>query len=145
MKRPAVIFFALSFCALCFALPGPVSAKDNWLSVRSKNFFLVGNGSEKEIRKVAVRLEEFREASSRLFTSMNFNSPVPTTVVVFKSDSSYRPFKPNAGTVGYFQAGPDVNYITLTTEDHGQQDPVSLIFHEYTHLLVNNTAINMPT
>src|SRR6185295_5243573 len=113
MKR-SVCFLALVFCLLT-VLPAnnPVSAKDNWLSVRSKNFFLLGNASEKEIRQVAVQLEQFREVFSRLFSRANFNSPVPTTVIVFKSDSSYRPFKPGPNTPGYFQAGQDVNYITL--------------------------------
>jgi len=68
---------------------------------------------------------------------------VPTTVVVFKSDSSYAPFKPHANTAGYFQPGDDVNYITLTTELQ-EMDPFNVIFHEYTHLLVNNTFKNAP-
>jgi tetratricopeptide (TPR) repeat protein len=145
MKRLTLVL-VVTLCFLLFA-PAlhPVAAKDSWTSVHSKNFFLIGNASEKEIKQVAVRLEQFREVFSRLFTKMNFNSPVPTTVVVFKSDSSYRPFKPNATTVGYFQSGPDVNYITLTTELHGDQDPFNVIFHEYTHLLVNNTVGNMPS
>ena len=63
---------------------------------------------------------------------------------MFKSDSSYAPFKPRANTAGYFQAGPDVNYITLTTELRGEQDPFSVIFHEYTHLLVENTFDTIP-
>ena len=145
MKRSAP-FLAIIFCLLT-VLPAshPVFAKDNWVSVRSKNFFLVGNASEKEIRQVGIRLEQFREVFSRLFTRANFNSPVPTTVIVFKSDSSYRPFKPNPNTAGYFQPGPDVNYITLSTELRGEQDAFTVIFHEYTHLLVNNTSGNVPT
>lgn len=144
MKRLAV-FFATLLCFLTF-LPAHsnVSAKDNWVSVRSKNFFLIGNASDKEIRKVASRLEQFREVFSRLFTRVSFDSPVPTTVVVFKSDDSYYPFKPSVNTAGYFQAGPDINYITLTTEVRGEQDPFNVIFHEYTHLLVNNTSGNVP-
>jgi tetratricopeptide (TPR) repeat protein len=39
---------------------------------------------------------------------------------------------------GYFQSGRDVNYITLTTETMAE-DPYRTIFHEYVHLLVNNT------
>ncbi|MBC8030647.1 MAG: tetratricopeptide repeat protein [Pyrinomonadaceae bacterium] len=121
----------------------PVSAKDTWTSVRSKNFFLVGNANEKEIRQVAVKLEQFRDVFSRLFPGMAFTSPVPTTVIVFKSDSSYKPFKPVAdgktvAVAGYFQPGRDVNYITLTTENRGE-DSFTTIFHEYVHLLVNNT------
>src|SRR5690348_16304824 len=84
-----------------------VNAKDNWTSVQSKNFFLVGNGSEKDIRQVAVRLEQFREVFTHLFPKMKFTTPVPTTVVVFKSDSSFKPFKPWANVAGYFQAGED--------------------------------------
>jgi FimV-like protein len=144
MKRLAV-FFATLLCFLSF-LPAQTSvlAKDNWVSVRSKNFFLIGNASEKEIRQVGTRLEQFREVFSRLFTRTKFTSPVPTTVIVFKSDKSYAPFKPNPNISGYFQPGPDTNYITLTTEVRGEQNPFSVIFHEYTHLLVNNNAGNVP-
>src|SRR5882672_5188801 len=144
MKRLVLALAVLLVTTLLTPLSHPASAKDTWTSVRSKNFLLVGNASEKEIRQVGVRLEQFREVFSRLFTKVNFSSPVPTTVIVFKSDSSYKPFKPNANTAGYFQAGYDVNYITLTTETRGEQNPFSVIFHEYTHLLVNNTIGNVP-
>lgn len=145
MKRSAV-FFATVLCFLTLLPTQPsVWAKDNWVSVRSKNFFLVGNASEKEIRQVGTRLEQFREVFSRLFTRTKFASPVPTTVIVFKSDKSYAPFKPNPNVAGYFQPGPDVNYITLSTEPRGAgQNPFSIIFHEYTHLLVNNNTGNVP-
>jgi hypothetical protein len=146
MKMKRFIFpFAVTLCLLLVvSQPTTVSAKDNWVTVRTKNFFMIGNAGEKEIRQVGLRLEQFREVFTRLFPHMRFNTPVPTTVVVFKSHSSYGPFKPHANTAGYFQAGPDVNYITLTTELNGDQDPFSVIFHEYTHLLVNNTFENAP-
>jgi tetratricopeptide (TPR) repeat protein len=104
---------------------------------------MIGNENEKEIRKVALKLEQFREVFTHLFPNIQFNTPVPTTVIVFKSDSSYAPFKPSANTAGYFQSGEDVNYITLTTELQ-TMDPFNVIFHEYTHLLVNNTFKNAP-
>ena len=137
--------FATLLCLLLWNLAGQATAKDTWTSVRSRNFFLIGNASEKEIKQVGTRLEQFREVFTLLFKGMNFSATVPTTVVVFKSDSSYRPFKPNANTAGYFQPGPDVNYITLTTEVKGEQNRYNVIFHEYTHLLVNNTMGNAPT
>jgi len=120
-----------------------VAAKDTWISIRTKNFFLVGNANEKEVKRVGLKLEQFREVFIHLFPNMKFNTPVPTTVVVFKSRSSYAPFSPRPNSAGYFQAGPDVNYIALTTEA-GTDDPFALIFHEYTHLLVNNTLSNAP-
>jgi len=144
MKR---IVFPLAVCLCLLAVVSqhtPVAAKDTWVSLRTKNFLMLGNASEKDIKRVGIKLEQFREVFTELFPRARFNAPVPTTVVVFKSDSSYGPFKPKPDVAGYFQPGPDVNYITLTTEVRGEQDPFSVIFHEYIHLLVNNTFPNVP-
>lgn len=148
MPKRLVLIIAIAFCFLAIVSANtPVFAKDKWTSVRSKNFLLIGNANEKDIRQVAVRLEQFREVFSHLFTNMKISSPVPTTVIVFKNDESYRPFKPNANTAGYFQPGPDVNYITLeiSSDVNSEQNPFTIIFHEYTHLLVRNTSGNVPT
>jgi tetratricopeptide (TPR) repeat protein len=132
-------------CTLVIVLlaPTPTFAKDNWTVVRSKNFTLVGNASEKEIKQVATRMEQFRDVFARLFPNLPLASPVPTTVVVFKSDGSFKPYKPvedgkTASVAGYFQSGRDANYIALSTESRAES-PYRTIFHEYVHLLVNNT------
>src|SRR5882762_7642776 len=135
--RAAVVAGAL--CAFALAGQATVQAKDNWTSVRSQNFQLVGNASEKDIRLVANRLEQFRAVFALLFPALKLNSPVPTTVIVFKSDSSYKPFKVNPNITGYFQPGEDMNYITLTSEKSSTDQPFRTIFHEYIHLLVENT------
>ncbi|HEY0377925.1 MAG TPA: tetratricopeptide repeat protein [Pyrinomonadaceae bacterium] len=133
----------ISAAALALALTAQAaSAKDTWTSVRSQHFFLIGNAGEKDIRRVATRLEQFRDVFTRLLKGVNFGSPVPTTVVVFKSDGSYKPYKPVVDgkvspVAGYFQSGEDVNYITLTTEPNGE-NPFSTIYHEFVHLLVND-------
>lgn len=144
MKRSSFLLTILFLLITFLVAPGSVQAKDNWISVRTKNFFLIGNNSEKEVKQVGVRLEQFRDVFTRLFPNMQFNSPVPTTVVVFKSESSFRPFKPGPNLAGYFQPGPDINYIALTTELQSGNDPFTVIFHEYVHLLVNNTLHNVP-
>jgi tetratricopeptide (TPR) repeat protein len=123
-------------------------AKDNWIRVRTNNFLLVGNASEKEIREVAVRLEQFRDGFTRLLTGFRFNSAASTTVLVFKSNDTFDPYKPvyqgkKNNVAGYFQSGEDVNYITLTTEQLSE-DPYQTIFHEYVHLLLHNTVRNVP-
>jgi hypothetical protein len=102
---------------------------------------LIGNAGEKEMRQVATRLEQFRDVFTRLFSGAKFDTPVPTTVIVFKSMGAYKPFNPG-NNAGYFQPGEDVNYITLTTD--ATQNPFSVIYHEYVHLLVENTTGNMP-
>lgn len=132
------------FALICLLAAAPVAhAKDTWTSVRSKNFYLVGNASEKDIRQVATRLEQFRDVFTRLFTRARFNSPIPTTVIVFKNDDSYKPFKPVVDgkvskVAGYFLPGEDVNYITLTPASSAAENPYQVIYHEYVHQLVDN-------
>jgi hypothetical protein len=90
-----------------------VEGKDIWTKVRSNNFLLVGNASEKQINEVAVRLEQFREGFG-LLTGFRSNPAVATRVIVFKSNDSFDPFKPiyqgrPSNVAGYFQSGEDVN------------------------------------
>jgi len=139
------IFSHAFFCVLILFLfsASQSFAKDTWINVRSKNFFLIGNASEKEIRQVATKLEQFRETFRLIFARAKFNTNIQTNVVVFKSGSSYKPFKPkradgkaDVGIAGYFQPGEDVNYITLSTEGE-KEDTYGTIFHEYIHYLIN--------
>ena len=123
----------LLLCAASSAL-----AADAWLRVETRNFEVVGNATEAEIKGVADRLERLREAMSKVI-AVRPNS-VKTRVVVFKDDASFRPFKPKKadGTpddlvAGLFQAGEDVNYIAVPA---GGAD-LSTIYHEYTHDVMN--------
>ncbi|MEP6788993.1 MAG: hypothetical protein ABJB40_11220, partial [Acidobacteriota bacterium] len=132
--RITLVLLTFSFI---FAANREVAAKDEWVQVKSKNFFLIGNAPEKDIRKVATRLEQFRETFRLLFTHTNLTSPIATNVVVFKSDSYYKNFKPKRSdgkidtfVAGYFQPGEDVNYITLSIEGE-DAETYSTIFHEY--------------
>ncbi len=143
MKRFYLALLAV-LCLLAVAPQSETFAKDTWTSVRSKNFFLVGNASEKEIKRVATRLEQFRDVLSRLLNKANLTSSTPTTVVVFKSRGAYEPFAP-PNTAGYFQPGPDMNYIALSAERNPYDlHPFSTIFHEYVHFLIKNTLQEVP-
>src|SRR5258708_3408795 len=117
-------FWSRCLCLVFIALLSgtrPSYAADKWLSIRSKNFFLAGNASESAIRRVGRELEEFRTALGNIFPGVNSQSSIGTTVIVFKDDVSFRPYKPlyegKAGNVaGYFQAGEDVNFIALAAD-----------------------------
>jgi tetratricopeptide (TPR) repeat protein len=127
---------------LFLVFPAGSFAKDEWINVRSKNFFLIGNAGEKEMRQVATKLEQFRETFRLIFARTKFNSSIQTNVVVFKDDSSYNPFrpkrdgKPDEEIAGYFQPGEDLNYITISI-DGKRGDAYSTIFHEYVHFLLD--------
>ncbi|MGB7209782.1 MAG: tetratricopeptide repeat protein [Pyrinomonadaceae bacterium] len=118
------------------------NAAENWTEVRSRNFFLIGDAGEKDLRQAAGRLEEFREAFRMLFPQIKLDGGTRTNVVVFKNAASYAPFKLkrpdgsiDSAISGYFQRGEDVNYITLSAGE--KPGAYGTIFHEYVHFLLD--------
>jgi len=153
--RRHIVRFAFAFALFVAvwppfaARPGSAAAREVWLKAQSTHFALIGDADEKEIRSVGMRLEQFREAfsqiSSQIFSPSAIDSSVPITVVVFKNDSAYRPFKPlhqgnPADVAGHFQSSGDVAYIALAT-GRGGRDPYAVIFHEYVHALTSVGAL----
>ena len=125
----------------------PANADAKWTQVRSANFLFVGDAPESAIRRIAQRLEQFREVMLRALPGATAASPVPTVVMVFANQRAVQPvaplFRGNAIEVGgYFQAGEDLNYIAIDAE---YVDLALLtIFHEYAHFLVSNSMGPLP-
>jgi hypothetical protein len=126
-------------------------AKDAWLKAQSKHFTLIGDAREKDIRNAGIRLEQFHEAFSQIVSQILppsfINYSVPVTVIVFKNDSAYRPFKPlhqgrPADVSGHFQSSGDTAYIALAA-GRSDERPYAVIFHEYVHALTSG-AIHAP-
>src|SRR6185503_13128102 len=107
----------LAAFALALLVASSAAAKDKWINLRTKNFNVISNASEDDTRKVALKMEQFCAITSKLF-NIKSTSPVPLTVVVFKNDSSFKPFKPlyngkPANVSGYFQRNEDENMMAL--------------------------------
>ena len=144
-----IFSLAMALCLLPCMQASAREREEEWTSVQSKNFLLVGNAKESDIRKVALRLEQFREAYLRTLPVEHIDSSVPLTVLVFKDDVAYRPFEPlysgqSTGVVGFFQSNPDVDYITLSVDRRHVRSADALAFHEYVHLLVRNSFGHAP-
>jgi len=143
------------FVILCWALAAPVIAgpvervqpQKNWLRLRSPNFTVLGDAGAGDIRRVAERLERFRDALGSLFPSAIQAASRATTVVVFRSQRSFEPFKPRyegkpQAVAGYFTPGEAVHYIALTGD--GGDEAFGIIYHEYVHAVVNAVVSSPP-
>src|SRR5579862_7566360 len=130
--------------ALCLQVQFAFGA-DKWISIHTKNFNLAGNVSESDIRRTGRVFEEFRSAMAMLFPRIDDVSGAPTTILVFKNDDSFKPYKPvvkgdAANIVAFFQPGTDVNYIATTVGF----DAPAVVFHQYTHVLLRENAGSLP-
>ena len=138
---------ALVLTVLCW-LPVVPQTRDNWRSVRTNHLFVIGNADPEKLRQVAAWLEFFHSAFARMVSRNVLESSVPTTVIIFRDDASFQPFKPlyqgrPANLAGFFQPGDDVNYIALSL-DENDRNPFSTAFHEYVHLHVRDNIPAAP-
>ena len=148
MKTKNFFRFLALFSLVSFLSIAEVPAKDEWISARSKNFQLIGDASEKDIRGVAVKLEQFREVFRRFLSRANFEAPTPIKVIVFKNNGDFDLYKPvkengkvNKNIVGYFLSGEDSNYIALSV-GCDEKETYGTIFHEYVHFIIKNSLGN---
>ena len=108
----------LPLVALVPFLSSVPQADDPWIRLQSAHFQMLTNGEKRKAVESLHRLERFRHALSQILSTSERNSLIPTYVVAFKNQSSYRPFLPLYNgkpqkLSGYFQRGPYKNHITF--------------------------------
>ncbi|HSB14891.1 MAG TPA: tetratricopeptide repeat protein, partial [Bryobacteraceae bacterium] len=122
-----------------FLLLAAVAAA-GWVRLESPHFELLTNAGEATGRTLLDRLEEIHG----VFRSLPGNRPsppVPTRVLLFRSESDFRPFRLSETTTGYFQAGPERNYIVMRDSGRGNS---RIACHEYVHLVLNHSSARLP-
>jgi tetratricopeptide (TPR) repeat protein len=122
-------------------------AESRWTRLRSEHFVFVGDASERNIRDVALHLEQFRDVLSRVLPASALATTIPTTVFVFKNDASLSPYKATfagkpVSVAGFFSGWTDRNLIAINVA--AEQSALRIVFHEYAHFLVQNTSGRLP-
>ena len=109
----------------------------------------MGNAREGDLRRAAEEMERFRRAVASLSSSLRLDSPVPITIVVFRDDGAFTPYKPRTrgrishDVAGYFLPLPHASYIAMAPTGN-REFTYRLTFHEYTHYLVNRNFKRLP-
>jgi tetratricopeptide (TPR) repeat protein len=119
----------------------------DWMRLQTANFTIEGDVGAGELRTVALRLEQFREAIRQTFPSAKLVTPAPVTVIVFAHDRDFKAVAPRfegkpvelTGLATTSQIGSS---IAICLEHSNQAYPV--LYHEFGHLLINNAARDLP-
>ena len=111
--------------------PAPVSAADEWIEVKSPNFTVISDSSERRARTIAWQFEQVRGAIAKGFPWARVGLDLPVVVIAVKDERSMRAMAPEywegrgqikPGSV--FVSAADGHYITLRVdievEDQGQ-------------------------
>jgi len=112
--------------------------KDKWAEVHSEHFLIAGNAGEKELRRIAVDLEELRRLFYRVFPNPKPHYAAFTTVLVFRNGKAFRPFEGHPpGRKGYVLASRDRDYIAINADEKDRRR----VYHEYVHTLMRDAPL----
>lgn len=123
---------------------------ESWIRVRSEHFLVATNSSEKQGRRIADQFERMRSLFHIAFPKMQIDPPTPIIVLAIKDEKDFRALEPESylakGQIklgGLFLRAPDKNYVLMRLDAEGEH-PYSVIYHEYTHLLLAKAAEWLP-
>ncbi len=138
--------------ALLLAPPAIVAAEvdlpkpgQKWIELKTTNFRFFSNAGRGATQRVAIDLEELRSVLAEL-SDFELQSPVPTTIYVFRNDRSFEPFKIRhngepAEITGYFSRQEGGNYIAVSADSPSVS---GVVFHEYVHFITANNFGELP-
>ncbi len=138
---------------LLFSIAIPLSARDPasaWVEVRSPNFLVLTDSSEKEGRRVAGQFERMRSVFHTMFPKARLDFATPITVIAVKGKKDMQTLEPQAylakgqlDLAGLFLRTPDKNYVLLRLDAQGEH-PYATVYHEYTHLVLGDIGEWLP-
>ena len=124
-----------------------VDAAD-WISLRTRNFIVIGDESAGELKSTALRLEQFSEIMAGLFPVLSSTrSTAPVVVVVFKDAKSFEPYLPRVYgkplVVGAYLLGEsDVNYLTMRSD--GRKEDAQRAYYLFAGLTIRQFMRSAP-
>jgi tetratricopeptide (TPR) repeat protein len=151
MLRYTLGFFTTLLAMAAMAATGQPGAnaltQRHWFEARTAYFQIFSCGSTQEVARLAMRLEQFRDAYSRLAGAQAVASP-PIIVMAFPDQATMRPFLPlyegkPANLAAFFSRGSDQNLIVLPLSSL-EAGSLKVVFHEYTHLLLRHNQPYWP-
>ncbi len=131
-------------------LPSRLNSKDVWIEVRSPNFTVISNAGDKEARKVADQFEQFREVFHTTFPTLRVDLGKPLIIFAVKNEDSLKSLIPayweQKGRMhpqGIYVPGEERHFVALQT-DVQTENPYQIVYHEYTHAIMNLNFRGLP-
>jgi tetratricopeptide (TPR) repeat protein len=121
---------------------------DGWIQLKSANFILWSDASERRTREVAADLEQVRATLAQLSPGLTLTAPCPTYIYVFKNGSALGRYPlefhghRQEGIAGFFLRGRWATYMAIDGDP--RSDALHVVRHEYVHYLLHNSFSHLP-
>lgn len=146
MRTCALLLLVIS------VLSGASQADDlahrKWFEVRTANFVVFSDASEKSAREAAMKLEQFRAVIGKAMNNLRQNTAEPTIVFAARDENTMKALLPamweghRARPAGVFMHGWEQSHAVLRL-DYGEPS-YEVIRHEYFHNLESLNFVSLP-
>jgi tetratricopeptide (TPR) repeat protein len=130
--------------------PNPPFLRPRKSARTSGDLEVVGNASEKELRRALDQIGAFRAVIQAVLPGVKVATSRPTVICLFRDWDTFRKFgprnakgKPLENVAGYFSPQPGVNLLVLPVMS-STKTTYEVALHEYTHRLVNTNLHRVP-
>ena len=119
---------------------GIASAADQWIRVTTPHFELLTTAGKKKAREAILYFEQVR--SFFLQASPSKRVPeFPLRIIAFRGEKQYKPYRVNDFAAAYYTGSHDRDYIVMQDI---QPEHYPIAIHEYTHLIIRHSGLNIP-
>lgn len=123
------------WAAVWAALLWSTTVQAGWIALRSPGLELYTDASEKSARVALDRL-----ANIRRLLPENDPEPTPLRIVLFDSERDYRAVAPTPKSDGFYQSGPERDFIVMPAGAQLSR----VVVHEYVHFALNPRGKRRP-
>jgi Tfp pilus assembly protein PilF len=131
-------------------LAGARGKNTDWIEVHSPHFAVVSNSNEKQARRVADQFERMRSVFHVLFPKLQLDPGAPIVILAVNGEKEFRALEPEVYLAkgqlklgGLFLRTEEKNYVLMRLDAEGEH-PYSVVYHEYTHLLMSKSEDWLP-
>jgi TonB family protein len=142
--------FARPFLLVILLAASAGAQTDAWLEVRTPNFDVITNSTQKESLHVALQFERMRSVFHRLFPDANLDTAAPIVVLAVQDKQNVRALEPEIylgngqlNLAGLYLRLPEANYVLVWLNAPGLH-PFSPVYHEYAHFVQSRSGEWMP-
>jgi Flp pilus assembly protein TadD len=108
--------------------------------MESPNFEMYTTTGDRSARDTLRFFEQIHSFFAQTMPTA-LGKPLPVRIVAFSSAKEYEPYRFNSFAVAYYHSTPDCDYIVMS---HTGSETFPVAIHEYTHLVVQHSHLNLP-
>ncbi len=129
----------------------PDRSADKWIEARSAHFVVATNAGARDAREILDQFELFRAAFSSGFPRFRVDPGPPVVIIAARNEATMKELLPvewetegHMHPAGLYLGGLDKHYVILRLDVASADSPFQILYHEYTHVLLNLNFARLP-